>query len=91
MSLVRIIATDAFIESACQIYSSKIRNELSNALDTLEVCPEIGSKIVFESLKREFGENIRKYIIGPFDLIYEFFPNDGRIYLYDLVPQRAVY
>ena len=70
---VTIEFSERFFEDATQIYSLKVADELKKAISLIEVVPTIGSKIVRNSLKEEFGEDIYKWVVGPFDLIYTFY------------------
>ena len=79
-----------FLQDAEQIYSPKVANELRNAISLFEIIPTIGSKIVRQSLKEEFGEDIYKWVVGPFDLIYTFNEDLQTIQLHALLPQKMV-
>ena len=69
---VTIEFSECFLNDSKQIYSKKVADELKTALSIIETIPTIGSKIIAKSLKDEFGEDIYKWIVGPFDLIYTF-------------------
>ena len=87
---VSIEFSDQFLQDAEQIYSSKVADELRNAISLFEIIPTIGSKIVRKSLKEEFGEDIYKWVVGPFDLIYTFNEDFQTIQLHALLPQKVV-
>ncbi len=82
--------SEQFLEDTEQIYSYKVADELKNAIALLEVIPTIGSKIVRKSLKEEFGEDIYKWIVGPFDLIYTFDEENEAVQLHALISQKLV-
>ena len=52
--------------------------------------PEMGSRILPTSIKRRFGDTVRKVVVDPFDIIYRY-PAENRILVYvvGLVHQRA--
>lgn len=52
--------------------------------------PEIGSKNLPLSIKKEFGDAVRKVAVSPFDLIYEFKEEENAVFVYALVPMRSV-
>ena len=87
---VKIEFSERFLNDTRQIYSRKVASELKEALSTIEAIPTIGSKIIAESLKAEFSENIYKWIVGPFDLIYTFNSKENTVQLHALVPQKMV-
>ena len=87
---VSIEYSDQFLQDAEQIYSPKVADELRNAISLFEIIPTIGSKIVRQSLKEEFGEDIYKWVVGPFDLIYTFNEDLQTIQLHALLPQKMV-
>ena len=87
---VSIEFSDQFLQDAEQFYSPKVADELRNAISLFEIIPTIGSKIVRKSLKEEFGEDIYKWVVGPFDLIYTFNEDLQTIQLHALLPQKMV-
>ena len=87
---VTIEFSEKFLEDASQIYTIRVAGELKKAISLIEVVPTIGSKIVRESLKEEFGEGIFKWAVGPFDLIYTFDEDSMSVQLHALIPQRMV-
>ena len=82
--------SEQFLRDSEQIYSRKIAKELREAIALIEAVPAIGSKIVRQSLKYEFGEDIYKWIVGPFDLIYTFDESHGIVQLHALIAQKMV-
>ena len=82
--------SEQFLRDSEQIYSRKIAKELREAIALIEAVPAIGSKIVRQSLKYEFGEDIYKWIVGPFDLIYTFDESRGIVQLHALIAQKMV-
>ena len=87
---VKIAFSEQFLEDAGKIYSARIAQELKDAIALFEIVPTIGSKIARKSLTEEFGEDIFKWVIGPFDLIYTFDETTRVVQLHALIPQRKV-
>ena len=87
---VSVEFSDKFLQDAEQIYSSKVADELRNAISLFEIIPTIGSKIIRKSLKEEFGEDIYKWVVGPFDLIYTYDESHQAIQLHALIPLKMV-
>ena len=70
MAEVRL--TERFVDDASQIWSDRVWNRVQRAVALLESFPEMGSPDVPPSVQREFGTTVRKYVIVPFDLVYEY-------------------
>ncbi|MBQ9067944.1 MAG: hypothetical protein IJ131_02630 [Eggerthellaceae bacterium] len=57
--------------SFAQITFRRLQNRLDDPLDLMVEVPTFGSKLVRDSLKKEFGSNCMKADLEPFLLIYE--------------------
>lgn len=90
MRRIDIAFTNRFIEEALQIYSPKVQKELDSMLETLQVLPEIGSRIVADSVKREFGDDVYKCLIGPFAMIYRYNKEENLVKIIALLHQRGI-
>ena len=88
--VVSIEFSEQFLEDADQIYSPKLAKKLKKTILLLEVIPAMGSKIIRDSLKERFGEDIFKLVVGPFDLIYTYDESTSSVRLHALVPQKTV-
>lgn len=84
----RMIYTDGFLDDAAGIWSDRVRNRLGRMLAAIEVFPEIGSTDAPLSIRAQYGSNIRKAIVDPFDLVYEFDPEADCVIVYGLIPFR---
>lgn len=87
----KMIYSDRFIDDASLIWSDRVMSELFTILKNIEAFPEIGSSNVPGSVKDEFGQNVRKVVVGPFDLVYEFAEESDTVYIHALVHQRKVF
>ena len=87
---IEVKISDRFIEDSQQIYSKHIAKTLERAIQNITFMPTCGSKIVALSLKSEFGEDVYKYLVGPFDLIYSYSEEKAVVELHALIDQRQV-
>lgn len=87
----RVVVSDDFIDSAAALYSDRVFNEVFHFLDLLETTPEIGSTNLPERILRRFGDNCRKIVVDPFDILYRYDPETDTVYVAELIHQRRVY
>ena len=78
--------TERFVKDASQIWSDRVLDRVRRAVALLEAFPEIGSPDVPLSVQREFGSAVRKYVIVPFDLVYEYDEGTDVVIVHGLVP-----
>ena len=88
LNMARIIYTNGFIEDLSFVYSDKVLNDIRKALDAIETFPNIGSSDIPQSVVEDFGSNVRKAIVKPFDLVYEYDEPADTVIVYGLVPFR---
>lgn len=86
-----MVFAERFLEDASHVWSERLRLSLTNVLLSIEAFPEIGSKNLPLSIKEEFGGDVRKVAVSPFDLIYEFKKDENAVFVYALVPMRSAY
>ena len=84
-----MIYTEGFLDDASYIYSSRVQENLANALSAIEAFPCVGSRAVPTSVKERFGDDVLKVVVKPFDLIYEYLEEADASVVYGLVPFRA--
>ena len=87
----KMIYSGRFIDDASLIWSDRVMSELFTILKNIEAFPEIGSSNVPGSVKDEFGQNVRKVVVGPFDLVYEYEKSNDMVYVHALVHQRKAF
>lgn len=85
----RVQYSSEFVIGFSEISSSRLENEILNVLDSLQLFGEYGSLLVPDSIRRNYGDGVRKVAISPFDLIYTFYPEDDLVRIEALVPQRS--
>ena len=89
--MAKLIYSQRFADELLDVYSPRIKKQIDNILFFLEMSPESGSKNVADSLVQEFGDDIRKFAIGPFDLVYQYFPEKDEVYVYTLIHQKLAW
>ena len=82
----RVELTERFVNDASDIRSDRVLDHVYRALRNLESFPQMGSTDVPRSIVREFGEGVRKYVVAPFDLVYEYNEGTDVVLVYGLVP-----
>ena len=87
----KVVLTDRFVEDASAIWSDRVLSHLFRVVESLETFPLMGSPDVPDSIIREFGEGVRKCVIAPFDLVYEYREKDDKVMVYGLVPCAHAY
>lgn len=80
--------SEAFLDDAASIWSAGVKGHLMEALRAIESFPEIGSTDLPASIREQYGENVRKFAVRPFDLIYEYDCEADTVLVYGLVPFR---
>ena len=84
----RVELTERLVGDAAGIWSDRMLDHVYRAVRMLESFPEMGSTDVPPSIVREFGGGVRKCVIAPFDLVYEYDEQADVVYVYALVPCR---
>lgn len=84
-----MIYSEAFLDDAAAVWSPKVRDHLARALAAVESFPEIGSTDVPASIRSQYGEGIRKIVVAPFDLAYEYDAEADAVLVYGLIHYRA--
>lgn len=84
-----MVYTEGFLDDAADVYSPKVKEDLVRVLTAIEAFPNIGSSAVPASVRERFGTGVRKAIVKPFDLVYEYFEEADTVVVYGLIPFRA--
>lgn len=91
VKMASIDFAEEFIEDMLQVEISSKEEEIFEAISLLEEAPEIGSQILPLSIRRRFGSDVRKLVVKPFDVIYQYYPESDLVYVVGLWHQRAVH
>lgn len=87
----RLLFSERFAHDLARVTSERVEKNIFNALDNIESFPEIGSKLIPDSIRIEFGEGVRKYYVEPFDLVYTISDDKATIYIEALIYARAAW
>lgn len=80
--------SEAFVEDMLKVRLASKRDEILSRIELLEYVPEMGSRILPSSVSLRFGGEAYKLVADPFDVIYQYFPNDDLVYVVALLYQR---
>lgn len=83
--VARLIVYRGFIEARATVWSDRVGENIDSMLRTIEEMPGVGSSIVPEAVIRVFGPNIRRAVVSPFEIIYEYNQEEDIVYVYDLL------
>ncbi len=62
-----------------------MRQNVDNMLRTIEQMPGVGSALLPHSIIEEFGAGVRKAVVSPFEIIYEYDESIDTVFVYDLL------
>lgn len=88
--MANIDFSEVFVENMLKVRLESKRNEIYEKIELLAFAPEMGSRILPESVVRRFGREVRKVVVDPFDIIYRYFPEEDLIFVEGLLYQREV-
>ena len=83
--MARLVVFDGFIDARNGIRSEWIRKNVDAMLMTIEKVPGVGSSILPDSILVEFGPDVRKAVVSPFEIVYEYDSATDTAYVYDLL------
>ena len=83
----RIVFSERFADDLARITSAKVEASIMKALDNIEVFAGFGSRNIPDSIRKEFGDGVRKVAVNPFDLVYSIDGDEAHIEA--LIHQRA--
>lgn len=81
--------SERFAADLAQVTSAKVEKRVLAALDSIEAFGGYGSRNVPDSIRRSFGDGIRKVVVDPFDLVYTYYPDEDLIHIHALVHRKA--
>lgn len=87
--MASIIFAEAFIEDMTGVSLASKRAEIMQNIALLEHFPEIGSGLVPSSIRASYGSAVRKLVVNPFDIIYEYHVEVDTVHVLGLIHQRA--
>lgn len=85
-----VVFADEFIDALAGVTSDRIYRRVLAVVSSLAAMPELGSPDVRPSIVARFGANVRKLVVGPFDIFYIYDARAGEIHVDALVHQRGI-
>ncbi|HIW75639.1 MULTISPECIES: type II toxin-antitoxin system RelE/ParE family toxin [Gordonibacter] len=86
-----LIYTEGFVADVAQIRFESKRNEIKRRVDLLSGFPELGSPNLPRSLVEQYGDTVRKLVVSPFLIVYEYHEDEDTVYLLGLIHQRSAW
>ncbi len=83
----KLVFSERFADDLAQVTSAKVEASIMTALDNIEAFADFGSRNIPASIREEFGDGVRKVVVGPFDLVYTIVGDD--VHVEALIHQRA--
>lgn len=77
------------MEDAAIVELESKLDEIIDRISLLEESPEIGSALLPDSIRRRYGPQVRKLIVTPFDVIYDYLPKENAVVILALLHQRG--
>ena len=87
--MAELVFAEAFIEDMTQVILKSKRDEIMGVISLLESAPGIGSNLVPSSIRKTYGSSVRKLVVSPFDVVYEYCEEVDQVHILGLVHQRA--
>ena len=84
----RLEFSDRFADDLSRVTSCKVEVSIYAALDNVEAFGEFGPRPIPDSIRRAFGEGVRKVVVSPFDFIYTYYPEKDLVAIEALISQR---
>lgn len=86
-----VVYTEGFIEDFLHVALRSKRDEIMHFVDLLASFPEIGSSHIPRSIAQLYGGNVRKLVVNPFDIVYEYDERRDEVHILGLIHQRAAW
>lgn len=87
----RLEYSERFADDLAKIESPKLEALVYSVLDSIELFGGFGSPVVPESIKRTFGEDVRKVAVNPFGLVYTYYPEKDLARVEALIQQKMAW
>ncbi len=82
--------SERFANDLSKVESPRVFSEILAALDSIERFGAFGSANMPASIQKEYGSQVRRIPVYPFDLIYTFYSEENLCRVEALVHQRSV-
>ena len=88
--MAKLVYSNAFIEDMTAVELASKRDEIFDRIDLLSDFPDLGSTNIPESIRSRFGTSVRKLVIAPFDVVYEYDQTTESVNILGLMHQRII-
>lgn len=89
--MARLVYADAFVDGMTSVQLESKRDEILGKTDLLASFPELGSTLLPKSIREKYGNDVRKLVAAPFDIVYEYDSQNDTVHILGLVHQCAAY
>ena len=79
--MAEIVFTEGFMADAAIVEREEKLDEILDTIALLEDAPA--------SIRRRYGSQVRKLVVRPFDIIYDYLPKDDAVVVLTLIHQRG--
>ena len=83
--MTKLVVSNTFLRKRSMLWSDRIGENVDGMLRTIEQMPGVGSSLVPESIASEFGPQVLKAVVSPYEIIYEYCLDEDVVYVYDLL------
>ena len=87
----RLEFSERFADDLAGVTSPRVEARILRALDCIERFGNFGSPLTPRSVKERFGDEVRKVVVRPLDLIYTYYPEQDLVRVEALIHARSVY
>ena len=86
--MAEMVYAPRFAEELSRVTPKRAEDRIYDVLGIIEAIPTIGSTNIPSSIQSEFGGNVLKMVVDPFDIFYECFEEQYIVFAYTLILQR---
>lgn len=88
--MLNAVFADEFIDGVASIYSDRVLRELDSRLNSIRTFPLIGSNNLRPSLSELYGEDILKFPLSPFVIVYRYKEKEGLVEFLALPYEKSI-
>lgn len=89
--MAKVVYTETFVAEAAKIKLEGKRAEVRDAISLLGTLPELGSRALPKSISLRYGDSVRKLVVSPFDVVYDYDADTDTVYVLGLLHQREAW
>ena len=86
----RLEFSKRFADDLAAVTSPRVEANVMRALDAIESFGSFGFPLMPDSIKKRYGDGIRKVVVRPFGLIYTHYPDKDLVRVEALIYARSV-